>query len=354
MRYYKYILSYSVPLTACISIYVGGIFSYLAIFYCFVILPILEFLLPENLDNLNAAEEASAKDDKVFDWILYLNLPLVYCTLLYFLIRISDSGLAWWEQAGMVLAMGLCGGVIGINVAHELGHRRNKSEQFIAKLLLLLSLYMHFSIEHNHGHHKNMGTEKDPSSAKYNEPVYAFYFRSLIFSFFSAWDIQMRMLEAKGQRFISIHNQMLLFMLVESFWLIFIGAYFGMMALMLYLAAAFVGVLFLKSINYIEHYGLRRKLKAEDVYERIKPWHSWNSNHFIGRMVFYEQTRHSDHHCITNRKFQVLRNVESAPQLPAGYPAMILLSLMPPLWFRVMNKRVRETGAAQRNLPLEV
>ncbi|MBK6730537.1 MAG: alkane 1-monooxygenase [Bacteroidetes bacterium] len=350
MRYFKYILPYSIPLTSFISIYAGGIFSFLALFYSFMFLPLLELLLPQDEKNLSAAEEELAKKDKVFDWMLYFNMPLVYGTLIYFLFRVSDSSLLWWELTGMVFAMGLCCGVIGINVGHELGHRKNEAERLIAKLLLMSSLYMHFFIEHNHGHHKNVGTEKDPSSAKYNEPVYTFYFRTLIFSFFSAWDIQMRILDMKGQKFISYHNQMLIFMLVEAMLIIVIGAYFGLKVMLLFIAAAFVGILLLETINYIEHYGLRRKLKGDDLYERVMPWHSWNSNHYIGRMVLYELTRHSDHHYLASRKYQVLRHLEQAPQLPAGYPAMVVLSLLPPLWFRVMNKRVRQLSTVQHQI----
>lgn len=347
MRYLKYFLAYTVPASALISIYAGGILSYFALFYCFIFLPALELVLPENRNNLSAVEEEVAKKDKVYDLLLYTNLPIVFSILIYFLFRVSDPGLMWWELLGMIFAMGLCCGVIGINVGHELGHRVNPVERLIAKLLLMSSLYMHFYIEHNLGHHKRVGTDADPSSAKYNEPVYLFYFRTLVFSFFSAWDIQMRTLEKNGQRFISVYNQMLVFMIIEAILIIAIGAYFGLEAMFMFLAAAFIGMLLLETINYIEHYGLRRRQKSNGAYERVMPWHSWNSDHYIGRLVLYELTRHSDHHYQAHRKYQVLRHMSEAPQLPAGYPAMVILSLLPPLWFRIMNPRVRKLHAQQ-------
>lgn len=349
MRYMKYLAAYTVPASAVLSLYFGGIMSYFCLFYCFLFLPVVELLLPENDRNLEAIEEELAKKDKVYDWLLYFNLPIVYLILFYFLFRVSDHTLLWWEQAGMITAMGLCCGIIGINVGHELGHRVHSAERFIAKLLLMSSLYMHFYIEHNLGHHKRVGTEQDPSSAKYNEPVYQFYLRTLLFSFLSAWEIQMRMLEKQGARFISLQNQMLIFMIVEAVIIISISAFFGMKVMLFYMIAAFIGMLLLETINYIEHYGLRRKLKSNGFYERVMPWHSWNSNHYIGRLVLYELTRHSDHHYQASRKYQVLRHIDTAPQLPAGYPAMVVLSLMPPLWFRVMNPLVRQISSIHKN-----
>ncbi|MFN3939959.1 MAG: alkane 1-monooxygenase [Chitinophagales bacterium] len=341
MRYLKYLAAYTIPLSAVLSLYFGGIMSYCTLFYSFLFLPVLELLLPADNKNMEAMEEELAKKDKVYDWLLYWNVPILYFILIYFLFRISDNSLAWWEQLGMVTAMGLCCGVIGINVGHELGHRVHNAERFIAKLLLLSSLYMHFYIEHNLGHHKRVGTEQDPSSAKYNEPVYLFYPRTILFSFLSAWDIQMHMLEKQGAKFVSLHNQMLIFMLVEAVLIISIGAFFGMKVMLLFIAAASIGMLLLETINYIEHYGLRRKLKANGNYERVMPWHSWNSNHIIGRLVLYELTRHSDHHYLASRKYQVLRHHDDSPQMPTGYPGMMLLSLIPPAWFFVMNRKIK-------------
>jgi alkane 1-monooxygenase len=128
---------------------------------------------------------------------------------------------------------------------------------------------------------------------------------------------------------------------VQITFVIFIAIAFSVFAMLLFVAAAFMGILLLETINYVEHYGLRRKLTDNGNYERVMPWHSWNSNHYIGRICLYELTRHSDHHYLASRKYQVLRHLNDAPQLPAGYPAMMLLSLLPPVWFYVMNRRAQ-------------
>ena len=114
-----------------------------------------------------------------------------------------------------------------------------------------------------------------------------------------------------------------------------------------------IGFLLLETVNYLEHYGLQRQQKSSGRYERVRPEHSWNSNHPVGRALLFDLTRHSDHHANPNRKYPVLRHFDASPQLPTGYPGMILLALVPPVWFSVMHphierelSRVRELTAA--------
>ena len=76
-------------------------------------------------------------------------------------------------------------------------------------------------------------------------------------------------------------------------------------------------------------------------YERVSEKHSWNSDHELGRIFLYELTRHTDHHMNATRKYQTLRHMNDSPQLPYGYPASILMALVPPIWFKVMNPRVK-------------
>jgi alkane 1-monooxygenase len=109
-----------------------------------------------------------------------------------------------------------------------------------------------------------------------------------------------------------------------------------------FLGAAFMGMLMLETVNYIEHYGLQRKLGASGQYERAMPHHSWNSDHVVGRLMLFELSRHSDHHYLASRKYQVLRHHDNAPQMPTGYPGMMLLALVPPLWFSIMHKKIKE------------
>ncbi|MFN5376399.1 MAG: alkane 1-monooxygenase, partial [Chitinophagaceae bacterium] len=201
------------------------------------------------------------------------------------------------------------------------------------------SLYMHFYIEHNKGHHKNVSTKEDPSSARRGEIVYLFYFRTVIFGFLSAWKIAADEQRKKGKPVLHFTNQMLQFQVVQLLFVTAIYMIFGGMVLLSFLAAATIGFLLLETVNYIEHYGLERK-KTEKGYERAMPEHSWNSSHVLGRLILFELSRHSDHHYLASRKYQILRHHDEAPQMPTGYPGMVILSLFPPVWFAIMNRRI--------------
>jgi len=243
---------------------------------------------------------------------------------------------------GKTFVMGQLCGVLGINVGHELGHRVARFEQTLAKMLLLTSLYMHFFIEHNKGHHKRVATPEDPSSARYGEMLYVFFLRSIFFSYLSAWHIAAGDVRKKGKKVFSLHNEMILFHLVQFSFVALVFICFGPLTTVLFLCAALYGILLLETVNYIEHYGLQRKAKAEGKYERAMPEHSWNSNHVIGRVMLFELSRHSDHHYLASKKYQSLQNHPTAPQLPTGYPGSMILSLVPPIWFYIMNRRIQQ------------
>lgn len=327
-----------------------GLWCYVPLIYAWIIIPALELFLKPSAANLSEAEEEMAKHDKMYDYILYLIVILLVPTLFYFLYSMQDPALTIWEKIGRTGSMGMLCGTFGINVGHELGHRINKGEQTLAKVSLLASLYMHFFIEHNKGHHKNVATPEDPSSARYGEPIFAFWIRTIVYSFISAWKIAAKDVRKKGKPTWSLHNEMILFQLVQLAFIAVIYAVFGWQVTLYFLAAALMGILLLETVNYIEHYGLQRKRIAQEKYERAMPAHSWNSNHVIGRVMLFELSRHSDHHYLASRKYQVLRHHDDAPQMPTGYPGMMILSLLPPAWFWVMNRRVQRAEKTLKRL----
>ena len=211
VRYAKYIAGYTIPLSVFLSLWWGGAWSFLAIGYAFGFLPLLEWLVPTDASNIEAAEEEVVRKDFVYDLLLYLNVPIQFGLLWYFCSTVAVDAV-WWEILGKTLAMGLACGVTGINVAHELGHRKATHEQLMAKMLLLTSLYMHFIIEHNKGHHKNVSTDDDPASARSGESLYAFWWRTVRDSWKSAWQIESRRLQTAQQRVFSSHNALLWFL----------------------------------------------------------------------------------------------------------------------------------------------
>ncbi len=343
---FKYLLPLIIYVGAWFSFRATGVWVWTPLIYGFILIPLLELFLKANNKNFDAAEEAIAKQDRLYDYFLYLIFPLQYIVLFSFLQTMQNPEIAIVNRIGHIMVMGLLCGTFGINVAHELGHRANRAEQFLAKGLLLTSLYMHFFIEHNKGHHKNVATPADPSSARLGEPLYVFWFRSVAGVYAGAWHIANDEMKKQNLSIWHWKNEMLQLQMVQIVFCTVIGFWFGWAVLGYFLAAAIMGFLLLETVNYIEHYGLSRKPAAAGKYERAMPHHSWNSNHVIGRLMLFELSRHSDHHYLASRKYQILRHHEAAPQLPTGYPGSMILATLPPLWFWVMDKRVKGIESA--------
>lgn len=343
MKDLKYLAALSIPLSAVIGLHFKGVWCFFTPLYSFVIIPILEMLLPQDNKNYSESELEEKKVNKLFDWMLYLNLPIVFGLLIWALITVTSLSLETYEFIGLVLSMGMVIGTNGINVAHELGHRQSTNERFIGKALLLPALYMHFYLEHNYGHHLNAATKEDPATARYNQHVYSFWITSTIRQYIGAWKIQMKLLKNAKNFFLSVKNDMFWYVILQLAYLLIIFLVFGKTGLLFAITAGITGFLLLETVNYIEHYGLLRLKTDSGRYERVKENHSWNSNHVVGRIVLYELTRHSDHHYKSSKKYQLLECHEESPQMPFGYPTSMVLALLPPLWFKIMNKRVPES-----------
>jgi alkane 1-monooxygenase len=340
MRALKYLLALQVPVLVGLSLYLPGIWSFTVLIYAFGLIPLVELVFKGSDKNLNDIEEEVARKDSLYDLMIYINVPVQLGLMAYFLYLMAYVDLSYTELIGNTIAMGLSCTSLGINVAHELGHRKASHEQFMAKILLWSTSYMHFIIEHNLGHHKRVSTDEDPASSFKGQTLYAFLPRSIIGGYFSAWSLERARLERKELKFWSINNEMIRFTVIQLITLVLIAWFLGPVALIGFVLASIIGFTLLEVVNYIEHYGLRREKKESGNYERVMPHHSWNSNHSYGRLVLYEITRHSDHHYLASRPYQILRHFDDTPQMPTGYPGMMLLSIFPPLWFKIMNPKV--------------
>ncbi|EON76124.1 Alkane-1 monooxygenase [Lunatimonas lonarensis] len=344
MKDLKYLIAYSIPVSAFLAIQWVGWWSWATVILAFGVFPLLDLILPFSSANYSDEEEKRRVANRFFDWLLYL-CPFICFILLYaYFQRISSAELGLFERIGLTLSLGVVLGALGINVSHELGHRASKWEQLLAKAGLLPVLYQHFFIEHNRGHHKAVGTDEDPASARKNESVYAFFIRSITGQYRNAWRLERMRLAKKGKSFFSWNNGMIRFTVYQASYLLAVGWFFGWGMIPYAISVALIGVLLLETINYIEHYGLRRAVLANGKPERVRAKHSWNSDHEMGRIVLFELTRHSDHHYLASRKYQILRHLDESPQLRTGYPGSMLLALLPPLWFYLMNERLEAHG----------
>ena len=244
--------------------------------------------------------------------------------------------------------MGVVGGVIAINVGHELIHKNTKLEQISGGLLLSLVSYGGFKIEHVYGHHVNVSTPLDASSSRLNQSLYNFLPNAYIHNFLNAWTLQKTRLAKKGLSLLSVQNELIWYYafsiaisLIMGAFFMFLGAEFWM-GVAFFFAQSFIAFTLLEIINYIEHYGLHREKMSNGKYERVNIEHSWNSNYFLTNMFLFQLQRHSDHHAYAARRYQVLRHHEESPQLPFGYATMFMIALIPPLWKAVMNPRVKD------------
>ena len=337
MAFIYYTLGTIIGGLALIGMIEGGVWCFAFPLFTFGFIPISELIIAPDPTNLDDKELKNRKEFQGFQSLLYAVLPLQFTLLYFYLEGVSSGSLSGWSWVGATLSMGVACAAYGINVAHELGHRVSPSAKWTSKALLLSTLYMHFFIEHNRGHHKNVATGEDPASARRGETVYAFWLRSVIGSIVSAWRLEATRLSRKNQRPFSLKNQMVRFLMIEIAFILGILWMWGGLALASFLLSASLGFLLLETVNYIEHYGLSRALKPNGKYEAVQPIHSWNSNHPFGRIVLFELSRHSDHHAHPRRPYSTLRHHEHSLQFPTGYPGMILFSLIPPLFIPFME-----------------
>ncbi|MBL6603984.1 MAG: alkane 1-monooxygenase [Flavobacteriaceae bacterium] len=341
MKDLKYLMSYSIAIMAFLGISIGGLYNYLAVIFTFVFIPVLEVLVKRSDEKYTEQEKENRLLDPFFDILLYLNIPIVFGIFFFSLNKLVETT-SISDIIGIILSASIVMATNGINVGHELGHRRSLFARTCSKLLYLPCQYMHFYIEHNFGHHIHVATPEDPATAMYKQNIYSFWITSVVRTYISAWKIQLRLLKVSKRSFFSIKNDMIFYTLLQLSFIAMIYNYFELYITLLSILISVISFLFLETINYVEHYGLLRKKDSNGRYERVKPHHSWNSNHTIGRIVLYELTRHSDHHFKSSKKYQVLESLDNCPHLPYGYPTSILLSLIPPIWFSIMNPLVRD------------
>jgi alkane 1-monooxygenase len=302
----------------------------------FVLFPLLDFAI--GLDPTNPPDSVLKflEQDRYYRWCTYLFIPIQLAGLVFACWIWGSGELALIENVGLALTMGVVGG-IAINTAHELGHKRASSERWLSRVALAQTGYGHFFIEHNRGHHVKVATPEDPASSRLGESFWAFLPRTVIGSVRSAWEIEAARLDRLGKSHWGIHNDILSAWAMTIVLFAGLGLVFGAVVLPYLLVQAVIGFSLLEVVNYLEHYGLRRQKREDGRYERCLPEHSWNSNNVASNVLLYHLQRHSDHHANPTRRYQALRHVDEAPQLPTGYAGMIVLAWFPPLWSRVMD-----------------
>lgn len=345
MASWSYLCAHLVGALGVFGMIRGGAWTFAFPLFTFGFIPLIELFISPRAKNLSEDEFKSLKGSRLHSALLLAMVVVQYTLLLTYLWGAARGEWTLIEWVGCTLTMGIACGSYGINVAHELGHRGDQVSRWAAKALLLSTLYMHFFIEHNRGHHAKVATEEDPASARLNETVYTFWWRSVIGSFRSAWDLEARRLARKSISAWSWSNQALRFVVIELSALVLVGALGGFSALGAFMIASVLGFSLLECVNYIEHYGLQRTKMESGRYEPVTPAHSWNADYPLSRIFLFELSRHADHHAHPRRAYQQLRHFPESFQLPTGYPGMILLSLIPPVYIPLMARHIARESA---------
>jgi len=322
------------------------------------IVPVVD--LVTRADPSNPPEEVleALEADRYYRWVTYAFLPLQYLGFGAVLAVVGTrADLTVVDRLGLATTIGVIGGV-GINTAHELGHKRPGHERWLARVALAPVFYGHFYIEHNRGHHVRVATPDDPASARLGETFYAFWPRTVLGSLRSAWRLERRRLARRGHGPLRWGNDLVTAWLMSALlWGLAVAA-LGWSVLPFLVVQALVGVTLLEAVNYMEHYGLLRQVvgvPGKERYERVDPRHSWNSDKIATNILLYHLQRHSDHHANPTRRYQTLRHFDESPVLPTGYAGMVLLALVPPLWRRVMDPLVvAHYGGDVRSANLDV
>ena len=319
-------------------------------FVILVVVPAIDLLA--GLDRSNPPDDVleALEEDRYYRWITYLFLPIQYVGFTGAMALIAGwdafgllpAPLTLVDKVGLAVSIGCIGG-IGINTAHELGHKKESHERWLSKIALAQVFYGHFYIEHNRGHHVRVATPEDPASSRLGESLYRFWPRTVLGSLRSAWRLEKRRYARRKQHPFRLGNDVLnAWAMSVALWAVLVAA-FGIELLPYLVIQAVVGFSLLEVVNYMEHYGMLRQkvgVGERQRYERVLPSHSWNSNNIATNVLLYHLQRHSDHHANPTRRYQTLRDFEESPVLPTGYAGMIVLALVPPVWRRVMDQRV--------------
>jgi alkane 1-monooxygenase len=326
------------------------VFFWVGPFLVYILLPALELLVGPEGQNPPDEVMERLENDKYYRYCTYAYIPFQYASVIAGAYLFTASDLSWlgydgplnWPaMIGLALSFGMLGG-IGINTAHELGHKKDSLERWLSKITLAQTCYGHFYIQHNRGHHVRVATPEDPASARFGETFWEFLPRSLWGTLRSAWQLEAQRMRRLNKSPFNIGNDVLnAWLMSVVFWGVLV-AVFGPELIPFVIIQAVVGFTLLVAVDYLEHYGLLRQKTPSGQYERCAPEHSWNSDHLVTNLFLYHLQRHSDHHVNSTRRYQTLRSVDGAPSLPSGYASMISLTYFPPLWRRVMDHRVLE------------
>lgn len=350
----SFLAAYLVPALMPLAAWLGwtsgwhDLSAWFPLFFLFVLLPLADYAIGTGRENPDEDQALQLEASLYFRVLTWLCLPIQVALLIWSIGYIVQAPLELSGRIGWVLSQGVVSGVLAINVAHELIHKEPRFEQWLGGLLLCSVGYCGFKVEHVRGHHVHFSTPEDASSARFGQSLWQFLPRALWRNTHNAWRLEAQRLQRAGHKTLSWRNELLVWSLIWAAFAVGSAAIAGLAGMAFFLLQGLLAAVSLEIINYIEHYGLERRRLPDGRYERPNHRHSWNSSYRLSNALLFQLQRHSDHHETPRRRYPALRHHDDSPQLPGGYAAMFVLAMFPPLWFRLIDPRVRaqrETAA---------
>lgn len=348
LRKLGFFTAFIIPSLVVVGYYLDGWWNYLAIVFSFILMPIIDQQVGVDTSNVPENVAKIKGEEFYYRFVTYIWTYFQIAFVFWGCYVISDGVIhSTFEWIGFVVSFSLVTGGIGITVAHELGHKKSSLERFYSKVLLMTVCYMHFYIEHNRGHHVAVATPEDPATARKNESFYSFWVRSVFGGYAHAWKLENESMRRKGFPVIHWKNNMIWFAILPIFFCVSLTFFlsFGSGKILweiplFFFSQSILAFTLVELVNYVEHYGIVRKEISPGRYERVNPIHSWNASQLLSNFFLFQLQRHSDHHANAIKRYQILNHYDESPQLPFGYPTMIMIATVPPLWFGMMNKRL--------------
>ena len=349
-----WLLSVVYPLQPFIAIWLhfttgNELWFLLPIAASYIIAPLLDWAIGEDRNNPPEEVVMQLDQDPYYRRLTYIVVPLHLIVLIVCVWYATAVSISWWAFVLIAIIAGLTSG-LAINTGHELGHKNSKFEKLLAKIVLAIPAYGHFSIEHNRGHHRDVSTPADPASSRMGESIFKFARREIPTAFRRAWQIEKERLTLRGKSVWHRNNAILQSYAMTAVLSVSLVVLFGWAVIPFLLIHNLFAYWQLTSANYVEHYGLLRGKDDNGRYQPCEPQHSWNSNHVFSNLLLFHLQRHSDHHAHPLRRYQSLRHYDDLPSLPSGYFGAYLLAYIPRLWFHVMDTRLLALPHVQGDL----
>lgn len=320
----RFLLSLTTAAAPVVGHWLGQYWHAFLVFW--VVVPLLDLLIGRRAQPCGEEETRRLEKNPFFRFVLHAWVPLQLGLIGWGAWLVGSAGVSGFDAVLFTLSVGLATGGVGITIAHELGHKRAALDRLLARVLLVTVSYGHFTVEHNRGHHVRVATPEDPASARYGEAFWAFLPRTLVGSLRHAWAIDRAEVIKPWAATLAIACAL--------------GLAFGPLAAAFFFGQSAMAVTLLEAVNYIEHYGLERRRLPDGRYERPGARHSWDAYEWLSNAFLVHLQRHADHHLNPARPYAALQPQPESPKLPTGYPGMVPLAFVPPLWFAVMNPRV--------------